>query len=331
MKKGAVALIVSLMLMTIVFAKEPTKVSVVIKTQTIQCNGEAQKKLVIQHRGTTYVPLRELGNMLKVSVSYKDDTIIVGSSQAATSVQSTEAAEVKAHMVQAEMKYQHYQGNNVMGAGDMIIYNGTTYMPLRTFGKIVDTDISYENGNIIIGTVGKKDKELNQSTNQTKPVPLGTEQLVTVKSGLKEYSAKIKINEVLRGDEAWSVLEEISSNKPAQEGKEYVLVNFLVEVVSVQDEGVVSFGTNLSGSESTNMKGAVRLSYYDFIPYSNQNTRYESQYVKMPYTALQGIVKSGEQLDAWGVYVIDEKDTAPKLLFGYDFSTATGGTWFSLS
>lgn len=226
MKKGAVALIVSLMLMTIVFAKEPTKVSVVIKTQTIQCNGEAQKKLVIQHRGTTYVPLRELGNMLKVSVSYKDDTIIVGSSQAATSVQSTEVAELKAHIVQAEMKYQHYQGNNVMGAENMIIYNGTTYMPLRTFGKIVDTDISYENGNIIIGTVGKKDKELNQSTNQTKPVPLGTEQLVTVKSGLKEYSAKIKINEVLRGDEAWSVLEEISSNKPAQEGKEYVLVNF---------------------------------------------------------------------------------------------------------
>ena len=71
-------------------------------------------------------------------------------------------------------------------------------MSLRTFGKVVDADISYENGNIIIETVGKKDKELNQ-------------------------------------------------------------------------------------------------------------------------------------LDAWGVYVIDEKDTAPKLLFGYNFSTATGGTWFGLS
>ena len=166
---------------------------------------------------------------------------------------------------------------------------------------------------------------------QTKPVPIGTEQLVTVKSGLKEYSAKIKINEVLRGDEAWSVLEEISSNKPAQEGKEYVLVNFLVEVVSVQDEGVVSFGTSLSGGESTNMKGTVSISYHDFIPYNSQNARYESEYVKMPYTALQGRVKAGDQLDAWGIYVIDEKDTAPKLLFGYNFSTATGGTWFSLS
>ena len=79
------------------------------------------------------------------------------------------------------------------------------------------------------------------------------------------------------------------------------------------------------------MKGTVSISYHDFIPYNSQNARYESEYVKMPYTALQGRVKAGDQLDAWGVYVIDEKDTAPKLLFGYNFSTATGGTWFSLS
>lgn len=331
MKRGVVALIISLILVSITFAKAPTKVSVVVKTQTIQCNGEAQKKLVIQYKGTTYLPLRELGNMLKVSISYKDDTIIVGSSQLTTSVQSTEAAEVKRHTTQAQMKYQKYQGNNIMGAENMIIYNDTTYMPLRTFGKIVDADVSYENGSIIIGTAGKKEKEVNQSTNQTKPIPLGTEQLVTVKSGLKEYSAKIKINEILRGDEAWSVLEEISNNKPVQEGKEYVLVNFLVEMVSVQDEGVVSFGSNLSGGERVDMKGAVNLSYYDFIPYSNQNTRYGFEYAKMPYTTLQGKVKAGDRLDAWGIYVVDEKDTAPKLLFGYNYSTATGGTWFSLS
>lgn len=54
------------------------KIQAELMNQIININGEEHIKATISYKGKTYVPLRDLGNMLNVPVDYKDGIVYVG-------------------------------------------------------------------------------------------------------------------------------------------------------------------------------------------------------------------------------------------------------------
>ena len=153
MKKKTLIVMMLLLLMTgSVQAAVGEKITVQLQTQAINCNGSELVKAVLQYKGVTYVPLRTCGNMLGVSVSYKDEKIYIGAA-GSTAVKPGESitGEIEAKEVSAKLRKQQMVVNGQLGSAEMIDYNGIMYVPLREFGKLVDVSISYADGVVQIG------------------------------------------------------------------------------------------------------------------------------------------------------------------------------------
>ncbi len=69
-----------------------TKITAMLKNQGMIVNGSSINKQVILYKDTTYLPLRQIGEMLNVAVDYKNGQIILGKSN---SVQVQKADEIK--------------------------------------------------------------------------------------------------------------------------------------------------------------------------------------------------------------------------------------------
>lgn len=57
-----------------------TKITAMLKNQGMIINGKATNKEVIMYKETTYLPLRQIGEMLNVPVDYKNGQVILGKS-----------------------------------------------------------------------------------------------------------------------------------------------------------------------------------------------------------------------------------------------------------
>ena len=76
-QKFIVTAIVALGLCFSVGAATGVKISAELKNQAMKVNGTSTSKEVISYNNTTYVPLRQIGEMLDAKIDYKDGTVIV--------------------------------------------------------------------------------------------------------------------------------------------------------------------------------------------------------------------------------------------------------------
>ena len=155
------------------------------------------------------------------------------------------------------------------------------------------------------------------------PAPSGT-----ILSGIVEcgegytshelYDMKIKLIEVVRGDEAWKRIKEASeANKPADPNFDYVLAHIRFEYYARGTPGLCIHQLNPD----------------QFTAYSSSGEDYRNPSVVAPKPEMRKGLKSGETYEGWVVFLIPKQDRAPLM----SYSAGTGGAvthggekWFLL-
>ena len=83
-RKSLLVLLASVSVGSMVFGATAQKISAELKQQKIVCNGSEQIKQVVSYNGTTYVPLRQFGEMTGTAINYSNGIIYVGENNTIT-------------------------------------------------------------------------------------------------------------------------------------------------------------------------------------------------------------------------------------------------------
>ena len=132
-----------------------------------------------------------------------------------------------------------------------------------------------------------------------KPTDLGREQNnpAARTDKLTSEDWELSVNEIIRGDEAWTIVQEANPfNDPPKEGMEYIVVN-----VHVRDIGTIDQADSIDGSsfQSTGSKGVF----------------YESPSVAGPAPSLDVSLFPGGEYEGWIVLLAAKGETGVLLVF----------------
>ncbi len=191
------------------------------------------------------------------------------------------------------------------------IIDGTTYLPVRGVAGALGLDVDWD-GNT--NTVILKEKGYSEGSdyNRLNPAPIGTKQTFSVSDYFGEYTATAVINSVVRGTEAWDMVQKANMfNDEAGEGLEYIVANVSFTLVSSKDDAAVSFTA------------------YSLTAYSSENVEYAAPLVVAPEPELAGNVFPGGTSTGYVVFAVSKTDEHPKAVVGADYR-GNGGVWFSL-
>ena len=223
--------------------------------------------------------------------------------------------------IQANLVNQQIVCHDTNYSKQVISYNNTTYVPLREFGELVQTDIDCKNGVIYVGenTITPAatpsptpTATLNSTYDKANPAPIGVPQTGTFTSYSDSHSATICVKKVIRGAEAWKLIKTANIfNTPAPSGKEYILAK-------------ISYKLNASD------KNEFLITTLGFKAYSSSGIAYDPAKQVEPSPALVARLKVGGAKEGWVIFLVDKNDPAPKLAYGENGDHVTGA-WFKLS
>jgi hypothetical protein len=157
----------------------------------------------------------------------------------------------------------------------------------------------------------------------TVPAPVGATVTGIIECGQgytshELYDMKITVVEVVRAEEAWKrILEASGSNKPPAPGFDYILARVKFEYYA---------------------RGTPGLCVHPLVPdqftaYSAAGDGYMSAAVVSPKPEMRKDLKSGETLEGWIVFSVNQQDMAPLMHYSADSGGAVmhgGGKWFLL-
>jgi len=127
------------------------------------------------------------------------------------------------------------------------------------------------------------------------------------------YEARVTLQEVLRGAEAWSRIKEANQfNDPADPGFEYLLARIRFEYLKAEDPDKT-----------------YDLNSFQFTAVSSEGKEYEYAFVVEPQPQLSASLYPGASHEGWAAFRVTLYDTAPLLTFGRDYS-GRGGVWWKL-
>ncbi len=128
-----------------------------------------------------------------------------------------------------------------------------------------------------------------QGLSRSDPAPFG------VPAATGEW--KLQVQEVIRGDEAWNMLQAANSfNDPPEAGMEYVLVYLRVQSLNLDEaaQGIDGMYFSMTG---------------------DRNTVHESVYLSAPEPVLDAYLYPGGEAEGWIVLQASEGETGLKLVF----------------
>lgn len=245
--------------------------------------------------------------------------------------------------VQASLINQQIVCHDTNYSKQVISYNNTTYVPLREFGDLTQTNINYQNGIIYVGenTIAPTTTPavpepspvpqtpeptpsaspaptsiptavVDSPYDKSNPAPIGVPQIGTFNSFSDSHSAKICVKKVLRGAQAWKLIKNANMfNTPAPSGKEFILAKVYYKLMASDTKVRL---TTASG----------------FRAYSSSGTPYGPSGQVEPAPAFLGRLKVGGSVEGWLVFLVDKNDPAPKLVYGEN-GDRVSGAWFKLS
>jgi len=156
------------------------------------------------------------------------------------------------------------------------------------------------------------EEDTNAPGNRSNPIKMGEAGLINVSSfsgnNSVNYQLSIKVNSVIRGDEAWKLIEkENMFNDPPPEGKEYMLVNASVAILDADSE-----------------EEPFYISDYDFKFVSSKGNTYDTTSVVIPEPLEAELYKGGAS--DGNIAALVEKGDAVDMQ--YEFGNRR--LWFSL-
>jgi hypothetical protein len=204
-------------------------------------------------------------------------------------------------------------GNKV----EPFIMDGTTYLPVRAVANAFGKDVEWD-GTTNTVFLGSKPGATNYS--RSNPAPIGSTQSIRLGTNdadfnYYEYTAKVTLKEVFRGDEAWKMLKDANMfNSEPKEGKEYVLIKVSVSVDELSDDVSANISQAMFNFYSTDFTKYNNISLCVMPNNQNINTN----------------VYNGGTVEGYVCKEIDVADATPTIAFGQDYS-GNGGIWFSLT
>lgn len=136
---------------------------------------------------------------------------------------------------------------------------------------------------------------------------------------LEPYDLKLTVLQVVRGKEAWDRLQSAStSNAPAKAGFDYVLALLRFE---------------LNAKVSPGNKSFQLVQPMQLVAMSADGKEYENVPVVLPKPELTGALKSGNPVEGWFAFQVEQKDRKPLMAFDPSSGGATlrgKVLWFQL-
>lgn len=163
-----------------------------------------------------------------------------------------------------------------------------------------------------------------QGMSHSNPAPIGTTIKTQIQCGsnpvsLEPYDMNITLLQVVRGEKAWERLRTASnSNKPAQNGFEYVLAHIRFELKRTVFPGDKSFGLGTP---------------LQLTAVSADGREYAGTAAVLPEPGLSGELRAGESIEGWVGFLVEKGDGKPLMAFD---PASGGGTlrgkivWFQL-
>ncbi|WP_026477968.1 stalk domain-containing protein [Alkaliphilus transvaalensis] len=132
---------------------------------------------------------------------------------------------------------------------DNILYNGTTYVPLRAVSEALGREVSFDGATSTVNINDPKTPAQQASSNnsRTNPAKVG-ETLELDRDDWLYGKSKIQVTltEVISGDQAWQIVKEANMfNKELDSDEEYILAKFKVKVLENQDNKPLSINRTL--------------------------------------------------------------------------------------
>ncbi|MEK8128630.1 hypothetical protein WMW72_12005 [Paenibacillus filicis] len=148
-------------------------------------------------------------------------------------------------------------------------------------------------------------------TSRSKPASIGTTIDFTNSSIIENYNGQLSVDEAIRGDKAWRLIEkENKFNEEAPEGKEYLLAKLSIKI---------------SGNKNPDAK--VSISKSDFTLVSSQGKDYKFFSVVAPEPTIKSELYVNAQHTGYVAFLVDKNDSEPLITFARK-SDGTGGVWF---
>jgi len=153
-----------------------------------------------------------------------------------------------------------------------------------------------------------------QDNSSTNPAALGSRVRSMVELGsvyTNIYDIAITVLESVRGKEAMERLKAASAdNKAPAAGFEYVLARIKFEFKGRAVTDTLPFDL-----------GNAPLQW---VALASDLTEYPRVSATVPKPALTGVVKSGQSVEGWVAFAVDQKDSKPIMVFDPDTGGATG-------
>ncbi|SHE89321.1 protein of unknown function [Caldanaerobius fijiensis DSM 17918] len=192
---------------------------------------------------------------------------------------------------------------------DNILYKGTTYVPLRAISTMLDKDVIWDGKT---GTVHINDKgstntgEIGYSINN--PASINTPLIIDYDFLLDKYKAKVTVTDIIRGEEAWKMVENANMfNEPPKDGYEYLLAKIKFELIDAQN--------------------AYDLSQASFKLVSEKGKVYDTPLIVAPDPSIDTSLYKGASHEGWVAFQVEKTDLHPVITFGRKYD-GSGGIWF---
>ncbi|MFC5401319.1 DUF4352 domain-containing protein [Cohnella soli] len=202
---------------------------------------------------------------------------------------------------------------------DIKVINGTPYIPITALSgnlKGVTTKVDSKTGIIKIDEPkpATTPPPASPGLSRSNPASVGS----TVTFGKKDYSddyqVTLKVEAVIRGAEAWKLIQEANQfNDEPEAGYEYVLAK-------------------INAGVSKNAKGdsQVLISKYDFTLVSSSGKDYVRRATVLPDPELDAKLYVGASDSGWVSFQVKTDDANPLIAFGRSYD-GKGGAWFKIN
>ncbi|MDR3121991.1 MAG: hypothetical protein LBU58_11775 [Clostridiales bacterium] len=209
--------------------------------------------------------------------------------------------------------------------------NDSNYFKLRDFASAVDVGVWYDEAEDTVHIETDKSYDPKYTgqpvTPATQPLTALTKALTidvdnshyfeTGNSNCEQFSASVKVVEVVRGEAAATQIKKADSLNPSPPiGKEFILAWVRAKITDTKDDRILNFNDIRMNLHLYSSEGIS-------LPPSNP--------AKLnPGIGPTSTAKTGDTLEGWVAFVVDKTDTAPRVQFGGDSAEGTGGGWFAL-